>query len=619
MKIIYSQLQKLLPSLKNVDPKTVASRLSWLGHFANSIESTPTDTIINLEVRQNRGECLGYFGIASDLSPLYGPLNIKSYQTIPDKSLPATPVTINSKDVLRIQSLSISNIKNIPSPPWLKTFLNNHDINSINCLVDLSNYIMLLYGIPCHTFNADKVNHRLTWQNNTNFSSFTSLDGTVIDIQKQNLLITNDKEVVSLSFIGGKNSGVDLNTTNTIIEMAVYNRSRVRSDSRGLKTITEASTRLDKYLDCNLVPLAFSHLKQIILDILGGTISTKLLDYYPTPQESPIIKFDTKKVSSIAGIKINDKFSIQTLEKIGCQYKRHSESSSESIYLVTPPTIRKDINIEEDLIEEVIRYFGYDNIPTDAPISDNKLNDITPKIIYLIKSLKDTLVSLGYNEVRSWPLIQKKHILKNLLKKDQQIIYTQNSINQQYPVLRHTIISSLQNQFEQYKKYKLDDTSFFEIGNIFYQQGNDYIEKYSLGIFSPYSDKLQTDLDKIDLGDPDHVIKNNSGLFIEYILNNKASKAKTQTYDKTDSHAAIELTRQIVTLDANLTLSKKIDSNDLINEYSQKIGKHLWQMKITDIYHNTKDNTYKYTFRVSYYNLSSAKSKKLHLDTFNLN
>jgi len=536
MKIIYSHLQKFLPKLNKVDPKKVADKLSWLGHFCSGLTITKDDAVIDLEVRQNRGDCLGYYGIASDLAPLYGPI-VTSSQTIPkNDNLPPTPVTINSPDVYRIQSLTISNLKNMPSPAWLKDFLTHHDINSINCLVDLTNYIMLLYGIPCHCFDSDKVNHQLTWQNNQNLKSFTTLDGTKLDLAKNNLLITSQNEVVSLSFIGGLNSGVQLTTKNTIIEMAIYNRSRVRSDSRSLKTITEASTRLDKFLDSNLIPLAFAHLTELILDLLGGQITTKLLDYYPQAQTAPAIKLDLNQVSKIAGINIDDDFSQKVLKDLGCQITK-----KDSFLQVVPPSIRKDITIEEDLVEEIIRYFGYDNIPTNQPISSEKLPDITPKILYLIKSIKDQLTSLGYDEVRSWPLIQPKHFLKDLLTSNQKAIHTQNSINSYYPILRPTIISSLINQQEQFHKYKLDDVSFFEIGKVFYQVGQDYIEKYSLGLFNPDTDQLQNHISKLKLGKPTQTQNRPEGQFIEFILDDlDLSSVKTPKYNKNTSLAAIE-------------------------------------------------------------------------------
>ena len=614
MKIIYSHLQKFLPKLNKVDPKKVADKLSWLGHFCSGFSTTKDDTVIDLEVRQNRGDCLGYYGIASDLAPVYGPLAIPTYTIAKNDNLPPTPVTINSPDVYRIQSLSISNLKNMPSPSWLTDFLTYHDINSINCLVDLTNYIMLLYGIPCHCFDADKVNHQLTWQNNQNLKSFTTLDGTKLDLAKNNLLITSQNEVVSLSFIGGLNSSVQLTTKNTIIEMAVYNRSRVRSDSRSLKTITEASTRLDKFLDSNLIPLAFAHLSKLILDLLGGQITTKLLDYYPQPQTASVIKLDLNQVSKIAGIHIDDNFSKKVLKDLGCQITK-----KDNYLQITPPSIRKDIAIEEDLVEEIIRYFGYDNIPTNQPVSSDKLPDITPKILYLIKSLKDQLIDSGYDEVRSWPLIQPKHFLKELLAPNQKEIYTQNNITSDYPILRPTIISSLINQQEQFHKYKLDDVCFFEIGKIFYQLGQNYLEKYSLGLFNPDPDQLQNHITKLKLGKPTHTLDKPEGRYIEFILDDfDLSSVKTPKYDKNTSLAAVELTHQIVTLDANLTTKTKQGPRSLIKDYSRKLGKHLWQIDITDIYHNSKDDTYKYTFRVSYYNLTSSSAKKLHLAVFNL-
>jgi len=258
MKIIFSHLKTWLPNL-SVDAKTLRDDLTLIGHFASGYEEIDGEIILDLEIRQNRADCLGYYGIARDLAVFYKiSLVLPQINTINYSNTPV-PITISSPDVHRIQATSISDIKNSPSPDWLVRFLKLHDINSINTLVDLTNYIMLEWGIPCHAFDKVKAS-KLIWENNTKYPEFISLDGTKIKLQPQNLVISDGKEVLSLSFIGGQNSGIRLATTDSILEMAIYNRLRVRNDSRSLKTITEASIRLDKELDTETIPLAFSHL-----------------------------------------------------------------------------------------------------------------------------------------------------------------------------------------------------------------------------------------------------------------------------------------------------------------------------------------------------------------------
>lgn len=597
MKIIFSELKKWLPDL-TVNPKQLRDDITMIGHFASGYEEIDNETILDIEIRQNRADCLGYYGVARDLSVFYQidliiP-KIKNLKFSQDK----LDIAIESADVHRIQATRLSNIKNTLSPDWLKKFLSLHDINSINTLVDLTNYVMLQWGIPCHAFDTAKTGPDLTWEKNSyQYNDFTTLDGTPLKLPFGTLLISSkDAGAVSLSFIGGKNSGIELSTQETIIEMAVYNRTRVRHDSRTLKTITEASIRLDKGLDTETIPLAFSHLISLIQEYCSGTINSELFDSYPLKPEKLSIEFDYSLPSTYSGIDIPISFAKKSLVSLGCVIASETKQSA----LITPPSIRKDITITEDLTEEVIRFYGYNKIPIDSPISNNPETDITPKILYLIESLKDNLVSLGYDEVRSWPLVQKEI--------DSNSIHTQNSINSEYPVLRQSITQSLQNQVDQYNRYKLVSQKFFEVGKIFYKDGDKFVEKYSLGIYNHDPEQLRRD--SINAVSTEKDIKL-IGNFAEIILDDLP---KPESYSpKIINNNAVELTSQIITLDANVNFDSPQDTQKLIEKYSNLIDKNiLWSIDITDIYQN------RYTFRVCYYNTDDKTAKEIHLQTFDL-
>jgi len=598
MKIIYSEIKKWLPNLPD-NALGLRDNLTQIGHFVSGFEEIDGETILDLEIRQNRADCLGYYGVAKDLATFYQ-IDLEVPKTVnPQFSNSSIPISINSSDVYRLQATKISNIKNSLSPSWLVQFLKLHDINSINTLVDLTNYVMLQWGIPCHAFDFKKA-PQLIWENNTKYSEFISLDGSKLKLAPNNLLITNTQEVLSLSFIGGQNSGIDLDTTDSILEMAIYNRSRVRTDSRSLKTITEASIRLDKELDTETIPKAFSHLLSLISTHCQATINGQLLDVYQKQVVKNTIDFDVNSPSNFAGVDISPEFSISCLERLGCTLT----PIQDSLYSVSPPSIRKDISIPEDLVEEVIRFYGYYKIPTDIPINSNSLPDITPPILYLSEKLKDKLSQLGYDEVRSWPLVKKSL--------NDKAVFTQNSVNSDYPVLRQSIIQSLTQQLDQYQRYKLPQPQFFEIGKIFSLENNQYIEKTALGIYHYNSEKLKSDIASLNIDAK--IIEDN---FCEIILDDLPPIEKY--FPSNTSSQAIELTSQIITLDANLTLDIKKDPSELINEYSQKIDVNiLWSMQITDIYHDENLNKYRYTFQVSYFNCDDKTAKKIHLSTFNL-
>lgn len=601
MKIIYSELQKLLPDLK-VEPQQLRDDLTMIGHFTNYYEEIEREIVFDLDIKVNRGDCLGYYGLARDLSVYYNIPLITQKIKLNNQSSYQLPISVTTTNVKRVMAVKISNLKNSQSPEWLKKFIKIHGANSINTLVDLTNYIMFLYGIPNHAFDTAKSTDNLIWEMNSRFEEFTSLDGSKLAINKNILMINNQNKALSLSFWGGESCAINLDTTETIIELAIYNPTTVRQNSRQLKSVTEASIRLEKELDPELIPQAFSHLVNLILENCNGQISSNIYDYYPKKETLPPIEFDPQKPSLVSGIEIPTDFSIDCLVRLGCQSEIRNLKSE---ILITPPSIRKDISIEADLIEEVVRFFGYNKIPTNEPLSYKELTDITPKEIYLIEELKDKLVNLGYDEILSWPLT-------NTPIEQNKVITTQNSINSEFIYLRQSLIQSLTLQLDQYNRYKLPNPQFFEIGKIFYQENGQFIEKNSLGIYHHNSNKLVEDLKKLNL---DSKIVNNN--FVEIILDDLE---KPNLYiPQVLNNNAYELTSQIITLDANISLDQKENEEELIKKYTQIIGnKYLWQIIITDSFEDKKTNKFKYTFRVSYFNTDDKTAKKLHLKSFGL-
>ncbi|MDD4937680.1 MAG: phenylalanine--tRNA ligase beta subunit-related protein [Candidatus Shapirobacteria bacterium] len=595
MKLIYSHLQKFLPNL-NVKPQQLRDDLTMIGHFTNFFEEIDGEIVFDLDIKVNRGDCLGYYGLARDLSVFYNIPLKNLVKENPNNNKITLPIKVTTDNVKRVMAVKISDIKNSESPDWLKTFISLHGNSPINTLVDLTNYIMFMYGLPPHAFDTAKSTQNLIWQMNPGFKEFISLDASKFNIDKNILMINNPTSALSLSFWGGEACAINLTTTETIIEIAVYNPTTVRQNSRQIKAATEAGTRLEKELDPETIPIAFNHLVNLILENCSGQISSDIFDYYPKKIKSPQIKFDFKKPSLVSGIKIPTNFSTDVFTRLGCLIKDN---------LITPPSIRKDITLEADLIEEVIRFWGYQKIPTDQPIAFKKIKDITPKEIFLIDQLKDKLIKLGYDEILCWPLV-------NTPTNPKTVITTQNSINTEVIYLRQSLIPSLQQQLDQYSRFKLSATQFFEIGKVFSKEGDNFIEKNSLAIFCNDSQKLIQDLTKLNLK-TNIIDQNFAEIIIDYL-----PKPKSYT-PKVLNQPAYELTSQIIILDANITLDHQEDPINLIKKYSQIVGsKILWEMVITDIYHDPKNNKYRYTFRVSYFNTDDKTAKETHLKAFNL-
>ena len=458
---------------------------------------------------------------------------------------------------------------------------------------------MFMYGLPNHAFDIRKSGENLIWQINPKYNEFTSLDGSTLKLNQDILMINNPDKALSLSFWGGEACAIDQNTSDIILEMAIYNPTTVRQNSRFLKATTEAETRLEKYLDPETIPLAFTSLVNLILENCHSQINSQIYDYYPQKVKLPQIKFNLDSPSKISGINIPQDFITDCLTKLGC---------SLNLPLVTPPSIRPDITMEADLASEIIRFWGYYKIPTDQPLTFKGISDITPPEIYLIDEIKDKLVNLGYDEVLTWPLVTAPTDPKTVVK-------TQNSINTEAIYLRQSLIPSLQQQLDQYSRYKLTNCQFFEIGKVFNLINNKFVEQIALCLYNYNVDALRRDvLQNVSTDEPKI---NFVGNFTEIILDDLP---KPQKYTpQTANNAAYELTGQIITLDANITLDHQEDPISLLKKYSQIIGnKYLWEIVITDIYHDTKTNQYRYTFRVSYFNTDDKTAKELHLKSFDL-
>ena len=620
MKLIYSHLQKFLPDLK-VEPQQLRDDLTMIGHFTNYSEvidpplakegTREIDYVFDLDIKVNRGDCLGYYGIARDLAVFYN-LELKTPYSSTINDLQSNnyqlPIKVETENVKRVMAIKLSNLKNQESPEWLKTFIQYHGTNPVNLIVDLTNYIMFMYGLPNHAFDIRKSGENLIWQINPGFTEFTSLDGSVLKLTPNILMINNPDKPLSLSFWGGEACAIDSDSTDIIIEMAVYNPTTVRQNSRQLKSATEAGTRLEKYLDPETIPTAFNALINLILENCYGQINSQIFDFYPQKIISPQIKFNFDQPSKTSGINIPKDFITNCFTRLGCSFYSEISDLTSNI-LITPPSIRTDITLEADLVEEAVRFYGYQNIPTDQPLPFRQVTDITPKEIYLIDDLKDKLINLGYDEVLTWPLVTEPTNPKTVVK-------TQNSINTEAVYLRQSLIPSLQQQLDQYSRYKLINCQFFEIGKVFFQIGGKYVEKNALCLYNPNPDKLQSDIKSLNLPLVKEGMREIDN-FAEIILDDLP---KPQNYTpQASSNHAYELTSQIITLDANITLNHQQDPISLIKKYSQIIGdQYLWEMVITDIYHNTKNNSYRYTFRVSYFNTDDKTAKELHLKSFGL-
>lgn len=649
MKVLYSQLKKYLPDL-TADAREVANVFTLTGFMLDKFIEVDfngsKDYFLDLEVRQNRADSFGVWGLARELSAYYKiPLKLAEFKVDYPSVNYQLPINIKDKEaVKRLMAVKFEGLEIKESPTWLKEYLALYDINSINNLVDLTNYVLIETAHASHVFDADLVGDALTWElNNNKYSKINTLNGQEVELTPDTLVISDNKRPLSLSFIGGQEDAVSNNTKNVILEMAVYNGTIVRKNARVLKIMTEAGSRLEKFLDPESLPQAFDWLVSLILENCGGSIVSRVFSEYPQPTSNNEIRVNLDKVQQVAGIPITYTESKEYLKNLGFTIKEDNNN----IVIVTRPVNRLDIEIEQDVFEEIIRMKGFNNIPSNY-LTTQVVKDITPSRIYLMNNITSHLAALGFDEVRSWVLIdQKNNELTNYINWD--VVRVTNSINEEVPFLRQSIAVSLLGQAQNYQKNNINPIQLFEIGKIFGKRDSNYLEVNSLGLLinnkdiNLLKDKLESLLRNLGLEKIEYQLDqnppksahplscwqiriNNTVSGIIYITNTHAFLESCvaevnldivdQLKNEIKSDSSKEVTQKIVDLDANIVLDTHQDINSFVLNKVDAVEQNLWAWQIIDEY-KTNENI-KYTIRVSYVNLTDPEAKELHAKLFNV-
>lgn len=647
MKVLFSALKKYLPDLEaSVDE--VANVYTLTGFMLNKkidlIVNGQKDTLLDLEVRQNRADSLGVLGLARELSAYYNiPLKINDYK-IESKSNYKLPIQIKAKEaVKRVLAIKISGVMVSQSPDWLKSYLEAYEINSINNLVDLTNFVMLETAHPSHAFDVDLVGgDGLIWEINPSYKKITTLAGEEIELTPETLVISDGEKPLSLSLIGGRDVAINQNTKDIILEIGVYDPALVRRNSRSMKIFTEASSRLEKHLDPETMYYAFSMLVNLILENCGGQITSEIFDEYIKKSVRKEIQVNLDKLKQIAGIEISYTESINYLNRLGFEIL----SIENNKLICLSPNDRTDINLEEDVFEEVIRLKGYQNIPKNV-LTINPTKDITPTHLNVIDRIKILLANCGFDEVRSWVLVDPEKNKKANYSKTKEIKVI-NSMNEEVPILRQSLAVSLLGQFETFKKNNISKVHIFEEGKVFGKKFDNYVENYSLGILSNLGnlDELRLVVEKVLRSEGlDFISYKRSetippvahphtcfDIFCEDELLGLIYKSnKLETGDEISiaeididiltkitlehkNQSTEEILQKLVELDTNIILEE--DAN-LVAKIEEKLKNqtNVWNWEVVDEFKDENEKT-KYTIRVTYMHLSDPDAKELHKKIF---
>ena len=662
MKVIYSEIKKMVPGL-SAKPREIGEVLTMAGLMLDGFEEIKygkkTDWLLSFEVRQNRADCFSVTGIAREVAAYYGLKLVLPKAAIPEvkgKEKLAITMAAGERDVKRVLAVKMSGVKNSESPAWLKEYLSIYGLNSKNLLVDLSNYIMIFTGYPSHLLDLDKISGKISWTRAKAGEKITTLDGTSITLQKNDgVAIKDEEKILALAgIVGGKEAEIGLKTAELFIEMAVYNGAIIRKNSRDTRIVTEASSRLEKDLDPEASAAAFDLLVSLILKYAKGKIVSNTFEYYPAKPKKNIINFNADSASVFSGIDINPATSVKILKNLGFAVKQKSRKA----YAVFVPSFRTDIALPEDLVEEVVRIYGYQKIPADETPVFKATRDITPRHVKLVQAMKSILHHNGFDEILSLPLCEKTENAKADYQ-GWETILAENAVNEFYPELRQSLVIGLIKQAREFQKKNIVWIDIFESGKIFGKKDGKYLERESFGVLSVSGENTATDFKnniegmirmlgyndiryeapKIMPGlcNPDscwEIITAGKVCGIFYKLTREAfgksidSGEKKNAYFaeididalekiKTDaSNPAVELIEKLVVLDMNVQIRKSEKIENVIAEIKNGIPKtNLWSLDVIDNF--AGNDIVKYTIRITYTGLSDPDAKKINARILN--
>ena len=402
------------------------------------------DVVFELEITPNRPDCLSLIGVAREIRAETGnALKLPQVDFNEDETdiQEMTSVTIEAPDLCpRYAARVIQGVKVGPSPAWLQQRLESVGVGVINNIVDITNFVLMEYGQPLHAFDYHKlVENRIVVRRAAVGENITTLDEIARELTSDMLVIADAEKPVALAGImGGYDSEITETTCDVLLESAYFNPSSIRATANALGVSTEASYRFERGADPSIVPAALDRAAQLIAELAGGSICKGIVDVYPGQLRLTEIQLRPERVNFILGTAIEATEMVQILSDLGFDVKANGAGN----YQVTVPTFRSDITREIDLIEEIARVYGYDNIPTTLPKGDIPVPTPDPKV-EVRRRIKHFLLAAGMMEAINYSFCDPNCFDKIRFTADDPLrdaLKLRNPLSPEMSVLRTTLI-----------------------------------------------------------------------------------------------------------------------------------------------------------------------------------
>jgi phenylalanyl-tRNA synthetase beta chain len=473
MKVLYNWLKEFVDPAAT--PADLRARLSLCGTAIDSVEDSVAGPVLDAEITANRPDCLGHYGVAREVATIYR-LALKAVnpqlKESAEKASSATRVEIECPEWCgRFTARVLRGVKVQPSPDWLKERLEAIGQNSINNVVDVTNYVMFELGQPLHAYDLDKLNEkRIVVRRSRPGEKLRTLDGVERTLPNDACVIADGGRALGIGGVmGGADSEIGFSSRNLLIEAAWFDPISVRRTSKGLGLRTEASYRFERGADPEMAEVASRRAAELIQQLAGGEILAGVVDVYPRREPEHKIEFTRKELLRVMGADVPDRDLEEILSALGfhpvrADANRGSAGSLVAAWDCRQPSWRRDVTRGVDLVEEVARHYGYDKFPPRLPPSKLPAHRLSHAAAQ--DRLIERIVALGYQEIVEIPLVNKERdaIFRPA---DRAPAVIGNPLAEDASIMRSTGMVSMINALEWNLNHGQRSLRLFEIGKVY--------------------------------------------------------------------------------------------------------------------------------------------------------
>ena len=453
-----------------------------------------SDWLIEVDITANRADGLSHWGVARDL---YAWLKSNGYETkmhrpdcsafkVDNHNLPIEVVIENQEACKRYACVSVTDCEVKESPDWLKNKLTTVGLRPINNIVDITNYIMMAYGQPLHTFDADMVKgHKIVVKTMPVGTPFQTLDGEEHKLSDRDLAICNEEDPMCIAGVfGGKGSGTYETTKNVVLESAYFHPTWIRKSARRHGLSTDASFRFERGVDPNGTIYALKQAAILCQELAGGKVSMEVCDVYPEPMKNAVVELSYQYVHNLVGKDIP----VETIKSICESLEMKVLSETPEALTLEIPAYRVDVQRPCDVVEDILRIYGYNNVEIPTQLKSSLVikgeEDQKHKLANLVS---EQLVGEGFNEILNNSLTKAAYY-------DNQdtLVKIMNPLSTDLNVMRQTLLYGGLESIQYNVNRKRQNLRFFEFGNVYTfspeKQNDDdpmqaYKEQYHCGLW----------------------------------------------------------------------------------------------------------------------------------------